>query len=225
MEAKFFNSLFGGDSASGLKLCMGLTEGDFWARPAGLQVLYRGQSDSNIDFERIIAASDLDNDTFEILAGQPLSRSIYVVRRINCCGIEEKTLSAATKVEFDGQGNLVERSCNKVFMVTAEQIEGSKVLLKWFYQPIHQIKKINGFKIYGDNGTGQINYQNQIGSINYLGRKFYQFVTNALSNDSYKFCIRTVAGDASDDGFAGQVTIQLGRQKPDNVSILQNGVI
>ncbi len=225
MEAKFFDSLYSGDSVRGLKLCMSLTEGDFWARPVGLQVLYQEQDGSDIDFDRIIAVSNSDEDTFEVLAGQPLSRSFYVVRRINCCGVEEKTLSAAVKVEFDGQGNLVERSCNKVFMVTAEQTGGSRILLKWFYQPIHQAKRISRFKICYDNGTGQIDYQNPIGSVNYIGRKFYQFVTNELTGDSYKFCIRAVAEDDSDDGSAGQIIIQLNKQRPDSVLILQSGVI
>jgi len=225
MEAKFFDSLYSGDSVSGLKLCMGLTEGDFWARPAGLQVLYQGQNDSDIDFDRIIAASDSGDDVFEVSAGQPLSRSLYVVRRINCSGVEERTLSAAVKVEFDGLGNLVERSCNKVFIVTAEQIEGNKILLKWFYQPIHQVKKISRFKIYCDNGMGVIDYQNPIGSLSYTGRKFYEFISDEFTGNLYKFCIRAVAADDTDDGFAGQIIIQLNRQRPNGVLILQNSVI
>ena len=225
MEAKFFDSLFGGDSANGAKLCMGLTEGDFWSWPAGVQLLYQGQDSNNIDFDRIIAVSEPDGDIFEIPACQPLSQSLYVVRRVNCCGIEEKTLSAAVEVEFDNQGNLIERSCNKVFIVTAEQINDNRVLLKWFYQPIHQTKKISRFKIYYDNGTGVIDYQNPLGSINYIGRKFYQFITNELSGSNYKFCIKAVAADNSDDGFTGQIIIQLNRQSPDGISILQSSVV
>jgi hypothetical protein len=225
MEANFFASLFSGDSANGLKLCMGLTEGDFWARPAGLQVLYKGQDNNDIDFDRIIAASDSGDDVFEMSAGQPLSRWLYIIRRVNCCGWEEKTLCAAVMVELDSLGNLVERSCNKVFIVDAEQITGNRILLKWFYQPIHQAKKISRFKIYYDNGTGVIDYQNPISSLNYAGRKFYEFISNELTDDSYRFCIRAVAADDSDNDFTGQIIIQLNRQRPDNISILQGSVI
>lgn len=223
MDTKFFDSLLGGDSTSGTKLCMGLTEGDFWPRPAGVQLLYMGQDD--VDFSRIAAVSDIDNDTFEISSGQPLSCSLYVVRRVNCCGVEEKTLSAAVRVEFDSLGNLVDRSCNKIFMVTAEQVEGSRILLKWFYQPVHQAKKINSFEIYYDNGTGIIDYQNPLGSLQYAGRKFYQFVSSELEGGSYKFCIRAIAADDSDDGFTGQIDIGLNRQSPEGISILQSSVI
>jgi hypothetical protein len=220
MEARFFDSLYGGDSANGSKLCMGLTEGDFWTRPAGLQILYEGQDINDIDFDRIVAALNPDNDIFEISSGQPLSRSFYAVRRANCCGIEEKTLSAAVEAEFDSQGNLIEHSCNKVFTVAAEQIDGEKILLKWFYQLIHQAKKINRFRIYCDNGTGIIDYQSPIGSLNYAGRKFYQFVCDELTGDSYRFCIRAAAADNSNDGFTGQIIIQFNRQKPDGISTL-----
>ncbi len=218
MDVKFFDSLFGGDSANGSKLCLGLTEGDFWTRPAGVQLLYQGQDD-DIDFDRISAVSEIDNDNFEISAGQPLSSSLYVVRRVNCCGVEEETFSAAVRAEFDELGDLIEYSCNKIFIAAAKQIEGNKVLLKWFYQPIHQSKKVNNFKIYYDNGMGVIDYQNPLGSINYKGRKFYQFVTGGLSNNSYKFCIRAVAEGNCDDGFTGQIKIELNQQSPDGISI------
>jgi hypothetical protein len=219
MEAKFFDSLFGGDSANGIKLCMGITEGDFWARPAGAQLLYKGQDD-DVDFGRIAATSNIDNNSFEVTSGQPLSRWLYVARRINCCGVEEKTLSASARAEFDSLGNLIEQSCNKVFIASAKQIDAGKVLLKWFYQPIHQSKKIDKFEIYYDNATGAIDYQNPIGSVNYAGRKFYQFITDELVGDNYKFCVRAVAADDSDDGFTGQIIIQFNRQSPDGVSIL-----
>ena len=225
MEAKFFDSLYGGDSAKGVKLCMGPTEGDFWTRTGGMQLLCMEQDSDDIDSSQIIATSDIDDDTFEILSGQPLSRWFCVVRRANCCGQEEKTLSAAVRVEFDNLGNLIERSCNKVFTIAAEQFEGSRISLKWFYQPIHQAKKTSRFKIYSDDGTGQINYQVPIGSVDYIGRKFYQFITSELTGSSYRFCIRAVATDNSDDSFAGQIIIQLSKQSPEGISILQSSVI
>jgi hypothetical protein len=224
MEAKFFDNLYGGDSANGIKLCMGLTDGDFWSRPGGVQLLYKGQDSNDIDFGRIEAASNINNN-FEVSSGQSLSQWLYVARRVNCGGVEEKTVSAAVMVEFDSLGNLIERSCNKVFMVTAEQVNGNKILLKWFYQPIYQKKKISRFVIYSDNGHGIIDYQSPISSVNYSGRKFYQFVTNELSDDSYKFCIRAACEDNSIDDFTGQIIIQLNRQNPGNISILQSSVI
>ena len=107
MEAKFLDSLYIGDSANGIKLCMGLTDGDFWGRPAGVQLLYKGQDSNNINFGRIEAASNINNKNFELSSGQPLSLWLYVVRRVNCCGMEEQTLSAAVMAVFDSLGNLI----------------------------------------------------------------------------------------------------------------------
>jgi len=65
-----------------------------------------------------------------------------------------------------------------------------------------------------------IDYQNPIGSVNYAGRKFYQFITDELTDNNYKFCIRAIAADDSNDGFTGQIIIQFNRQSPDGVSTL-----
>jgi hypothetical protein len=86
---------------------VGLTDGDFWARPAGVQLLHKGQDSNNINFGRIEAASNINNKNFELSSGQPLSLWLYVVRRVNCCGMEEQTLSAAVMVAFDSLGNLI----------------------------------------------------------------------------------------------------------------------
>jgi hypothetical protein len=219
MEAKFFDSLYGGDSAKGIKLCMGITDGDFWTRTNGTANLYKGQSIDDVDFENPEKVADA-NDKFEIAGGQALSRNIYVVRRTNRCGNEEKTLNAAICVEFDALGNLVENGCNKIIDVNAEQIEGGKIKLKWFYHVIHQAKKISRFNIYSDNGSGIIDYQSPIGSVDYSGRKFYQFVTDALTATQYRFCIRAVADDGSENEFNGQVKIWINKQSPDGIGMI-----
>ncbi|HAL45740.1 MAG: hypothetical protein A2Y12_10800 [Planctomycetes bacterium GWF2_42_9] len=123
-------------------------------------------------------------------------------------------------MEFDDLGNLVENGCNKIIDVKAEQIEGRKIKLKWFYHVIHQAKKISRFKVYGDNGSGIINYQVPIGSVDYSGRKFYQFVTDALTAAQYRFCIRAVADDGSENEFNGQVKIWLNKQTPDEIGMI-----
>jgi hypothetical protein len=225
MEAKFFDSLYSGDSANGVKLCMGLTGGDFWSRPAGVQLLYAGQDSNNVDFGKITAALDMDEDCFEVLPQPPFVQWFYVVRRVNCCGAEEKTLSASVINGIDNFNNLIKQSCNNVFITAVEQIEGDKVLLKWFYQPLHQAKEISGFGIFYDDGTGVIDYQTPIGSLKYAGRRFYRFISDSLPKANYIFCIRAVAADSSDDGFLGQIIIQLNKQNPDGPGLLEYKVI
>ncbi len=219
METKFFDSLHNGDSANGVALCMGITDGDFWAMVGGAQVLYKGQSIDDVDFERIEDAANV-NEKFSIAGGGASSRTYYIVRRVNCCGYEEKTVNAVIRVEFDSLGNLVENGCNKIIDVSAQQIDNGKIKLRWFYQVINQSKKIKSFSIFTDNGTGTIDYQTPIASVEYAGRKFYQFVTDVLTGDYYRFCIRAVAQDDSENQFNGEVKIWLNKQSPDGIGVI-----
>jgi hypothetical protein len=225
MEAKFFNSLFCGDSANGVKLCMGLTDGDFWSRPAGVQILYAGADKNNIDFMLIVSAVDVSQGVFEISAGEPMSKLLYVARCANCAGVEEKTFSAAAEVEFDALGNFVEQSCNRIFLITAEQTQGNRVCLKWFYQPVNQAKQPSRFEIFFDDGAGVIDEQNPIGSLKYSGRKFYQFTSITLSKNNYIFCIKAVAADGSLSDSSGKIIIQLNKRTPDGIGVIEYKVV
>lgn len=218
MEAKYFDSLYGGDSCKGIKLCMGIAEGDFWTRSAGVQLLYKGENIDDADFKHFEGVANI-GENFEVLARQANTRFIYIVRRTNCCGFEEKTINAAIIIEFDNQGNLIEQGCNKIINVSACQVEGDKISLRWFYQAINQAKKIDGFAVFSDNGSGIIDFQNPIGMVEYSGRKFYQFVTNPLSENRYRFCIRAVAKDNSQNDFRDEIKNEINRQRPDRVEL------
>ncbi|MCE5340539.1 MAG: hypothetical protein LLF92_05350 [Planctomycetaceae bacterium] len=215
METKFFDSLHNGDSANGVKLCMGITDGDFWSRSAGGQVLYKGQAIGEVDFETIEDATNVD-EKFQITGGGASSRTYYIVRRVNCCGDEEKTINAVIRVEFDSLGNLIEQGCNKIINVSAEQVDGDKIKLRWFYHVINQAQKIEKFNIYSDNGIGTIDYQTPIGSVEYTGRKFYQFITTALAESHYRFCIRVV----TNNNLNGEVRVWLNRQSPEGIGVI-----
>jgi hypothetical protein len=215
METKFFDSLHSGDSANGVKLCMGITDGDFWSRSAGAQVLYKGQAISEVDFETIEDAANV-NEKFQITGGGASSTTYYIVRRVNCCGYEEKTINAVIRTEFDSLGNLIEQGGNKIIDLAAQQIAGGKIKFSWFYHVINQTKKIDTFNIYGDNGTGTIDFQTPIGIVGYTGRKFYQFVTDLLTGSHYIFCIRAV----TNNNFNGEVKIWLNRQSPEGIGVI-----
>ena len=81
MDAKFFDSLYEGDSANGVKLCLGLTGGDFWAQVAGCQNLYRGPNAETIDFDTLLMVAGIDDKslTVPIFTGHEADRSyVYV---------------------------------------------------------------------------------------------------------------------------------------------------
>ena len=228
MDTKFFDSLFQGDSANGFKLCMGITGGDFWARTSGAQNLYRGHKSSDIDFETIIAITAVDNDNITVpsfIEHNSSTYYVYVIRHTNRCGDEEQTLSAAIRTAFDANGDLAQTGTNKVFRINTEQSDADKVRLIWFYWSINQNKQVAKFKIYSDNGSGIIDYENPIAQIDYAGRKFYDYLTGTLTNNNHRFCIRALASDDTEDDCLNEIIISLNKQKPDSVDILQISIL
>jgi len=224
MDAKFFDSLFEGDSANGVKLCLGLTGGDFWARVSGCQNLYRGPNADDVDFDTLLVVADIDEESLSVpsFAGhQALSSYVYVLRRANICGNEEHTFGAAVKVCFDGQGNLIETGCNDIFALAAKQIQGPKVRLVWYYYPVSQADKCVSFNIYWDSGTGQIDYETALGSVDYAGPRYYGFETGVLSENKYQFCVRGIMKDGQENEHLGKVQIQIRDALPAAVEVLK----
>jgi len=228
MDAKFFDGLFEGDSANGIRLGMGLTGGDFWPRCSGCENLYRGGSVETVDFRKLLAVS-------EVAAGQISPPNwvqhqadetyLYVVRRVNGCGDEEQTFGGAVKVSFDSQGDLSQPKCNSVFNATVRQFEGDRIECVWFYEPIEQQAIPAQFKVYWDNGCGEIDYENEIGQVEYVGRRFYSWRSGALSEDRYLLCIRAVTSKGVQDGYMGQITIDMNTAAPVGAEIIETVVV
>lgn len=215
MDSKFFDGLFEGDSANGVKLCMGLTGGDFWARGLGCQNLYRGNSIETVDFDTIVAVSEADAmsiaiaNTVEHEAGAVY---LYVLRRANGCGVEERSLSAAIKAAFDDQGELIGESCNDVFDVWAEQVEGLRVRLCWYYCPVGQGSACDHFDIYWDDGSGVIDYGDAVAETDHVGSGFYSYESGVLGGGRYRFCVRAVSAGEAENSLAGEVAVEMRSQ-------------
>ena len=226
MDGKFFNSLFEGDSANGVKLGMGLTGGDFWPRPAGCQNLYRGESINTVDFDNLIAVVDADEGSVVSNASHQAGENyLYVLRRANCCGDEDKSLTAAVKTTFDGEGDLEGPFCNRAFGLKICQLEGLKAKLLWFYCSINQTQVPDCFNVYGDGGSGQIDYENAIASVDYSGPRCYEFQTGVLSEGRHMYCVRAVSESGSEEDFSGVVKIQISASLPQGAGTLGTALI
>ncbi|HIJ71600.1 MAG TPA: hypothetical protein HPP87_09600 [Planctomycetes bacterium] len=228
MDTKFFDSLFEGDSANGVKLCLGLTGGDFWTRISGCQNLYRGPNSETIDFDTILATRQVVKDSITVpafAAHQSLSSYVYVLRRANICGQEELTFRAVVKVSFDEQGNLIEPGCNEVFALTARQVAGPRVRLLWYYCSMGQGAEPVSFNVYWDGGTGEVDYEVASGRLDYTGPRYYSFETDVLTSDSYEFCVRAVSKDGRESNDLGSVRIQIRYSVPESVGLLHANVV
>ncbi len=210
------DSINGGDSDKGVKLCLGLTEGDFWSRVRGANIVYKAQSLADMNFDDFEQVRNI-TEKIELAGGQPSDRWLAVVRAVSGYGQEEQTINNAVNVEFDSQGNILQQ-CNRLMNIAAVQTDG-KVQLRWFYRAVNQTKKPARFLIYSDNGTGVIDFDNPTGSVEYTGRKFYSFTTEQLPGDEYIFCIKTAGADGSIDDIHGQIKICLNKQNPNGLRL------
>jgi hypothetical protein len=224
MEARFLKeALFCGVTGNAFKVGTALSLGWFWSRIAGCSLLYRGNSMGKIDFDNILTVDALD--TKQIQPPQYLTHAnnttcFYVVRRANNCGDLEHTLAAAVKVSIDTDGELAQPRPNSIFETRNEQRAGSKVKLLWYYCPLDQNSEPACFKIYYDNGTGQIDYENSITTISYAGRKFYSYQSGSLEGDRYLFAIRVKDTNGVEDSSLAKLVIQITTVAPDPIDIL-----
>lgn len=222
MDTKFFDSIFEGDSANGVKLGMGLTNGDFWPRPDGCQNLYGGSSVNTIDFDKILVVVDIEEDLIKVSGfdPEPCKTYLYILRRANCCGEEEQSMAAAVKVEFDESGNLVESCCNNILSVSAEQVEGTLAQLIWHYCPIDQQAECGRFNVYWDGGSGEIDFETAICVIDYSGPGLYYHKTDQLTESKYVFCVKAISETAVMNGLSGKVEVQIKDLVPNSIDVL-----
>jgi hypothetical protein len=223
MDVKFFDSLYEGDSPKGVKLGMGLTGGDFWPRVAGCSVLYRGLSMALIGFTNILAVADAEAS--EISPSIYVSHNsgtiyFYVIRRVNHCGYEEQTLAAAVKVSIDASGEMSLPQPNNIFEAKSVQVNGSEVKIVWYYCPIEQQSPPASFNVYYDAGTGQIDYENPIATISYVGRMFYSYKSDMLETGKYLFAIRAEDAVGTENSSLALIRVELHTQSPAEINIL-----
>jgi hypothetical protein len=215
--------LFNCVSANAIKLGTALTSGWFWVRVCGCSALYRGAGMEQMDFTNILAVAA--KDACEIrppsyLPHDSNSTYFYVIRRFNNCGYQERTLGAAVKVSIETSGELARLQPNNIFDSKAEQVNGNKIQLVWFYCPLEQKSKPVCFKIYWDSWTGQVDYENPTAIISYQGRKYYSYETGALEAGRYLFAIRAEDVHGVENNSLSQSRINLCTGSPDSINIL-----
>lgn len=214
METKWLKeALFTGMTSNAFKLGTVLSAGWFWMRIGGCSVLYRGPSMYQIEFGDILAVTDIDSEQIAVpgwLSHESDTTYYYVVRRANLCGVKEQSLKAATKVIFDEDGELFEPGPNIVFDIRVRRIESDKVELVWFYCPLEQREEPSCFKVYSDSGSGQIDYDTAAAEVDYVGRRFYSYVTEQLDAGVYLFAVRAEDEHGKQVSSSAVISIQLG---------------
>ncbi len=211
MDGKFYSGISEGDSPNGVKLGMGLTGGDFWPRAGGCQNLYRGEGDGAVDFSRIVVSVDVGEDLASVPAvfgHDAMGVYVYMLRRVNCCGNEERSERAVVRVGFDGAGELIGSACNVVFGLYADQTTDARIRLGWFYTPLNQLAACNEFRVYANGGDGAIDLESAVAVIEYASAGFYSCEIDASAGMSWRFCVSMVS-DVDVERFCGEVSRQI----------------
>ena len=91
----------------------------------------------------------------------------------------------------------------------------------WYHCPIGQQATCERFNIYWDDGTGQIDYEDKLGSVGYTGPRYYSFETDVGSVGWFQFCVRTVSESGEENEHLGTVKIQIRGVAPQGVEMLQ----
>ena len=225
MHSCYHHSLIEGDFENGRLLCLSLTEGDFWTRRQGCFCIYRGKDGVHaIGYKRILGVS-----TKAGLCTLPASLShktstdyFYSVRRFSSTGKNEMGTMAVVKLSLDAAGMQKANRANPIRNLCAEQVEEGRIRLTWWYWPLGQSSPPDYFVVYGDSGTGIIDYEKALSEIAYNGSIFYRVLTESGADGKrYRFSVRTMTQGGVDDGNHAYIEVIVKLTTPDSLSQVQ----
>ena len=214
MDRKFQDSLLDGDSAKGVKLGLGLTSGDFWARCGGCKNVYRGlDSLVNVDVKTILKVSSIDEKEIVMpvwMRHEAKKEYYYLVRNVNGMGEEEQSLGCNVRCVANEDGNIGagDRRCNAVYELAARQIDAATVEVSWFYSEISQGAAPLRFEIYHGSSDDTVNYNTIAAEVCYSGRRYYRCRIGGLAGISHVFDIMSVDAAGNKHG-RSMVRIQM----------------
>ncbi len=181
-------ALFAGQTANGFKLGTATGLGWFWSKVSGCRIVYRGGSMETVDFDDVLAVTEADANEITMpgwLSHEAGQTYFYAVRCANCCGRIERTLAAAVKVSSGDGGEIRTGVPNSVFGLAAVIQRNGRVEIVWTYSPLEQESYPAEMQVYGDEGDGEINYQEPIAIVPYKGRKVYRYENEQSGNGRY----------------------------------------
>ena len=225
MDAKFFNSLSEGDFGNGFALGQGLLEGDFWPRRQGCYNVYRGRDHiDNIDAEHIVATTSQKGVLAvpDYLDHDAAANYYYAVRCASGTGKEEQGTTATALLSLDESGDQRLGRPNCVTGLCAQAAAEGKTRLSWWYWPLRQQVEPDHFAVFGNGGSGDIDFAVELGQIAYTGEYFYSYLTSSGEDGQIcRFAVRAVSAAGSDDGNCASIAIGVDRGGPDGIEGLE----
>ncbi len=170
--------LFEGDCNNGLRLCMGLTGGDFWSRVNGCDNLYRRDLSNPERNGDIVGCSQQgcgQISAASFVRHRPGGYYVYILRSCSRCGDELFTDAPSAAVQADSSGNIETFDSNAIANVSARQVGEGVVRLVWYYSGAGIKDEPVSFSVYAWAKGQAYSFDEPIGEAGYKGVRVYGF--------------------------------------------------
>jgi len=200
METKFNDVLYQGMTGQAFKLGTVLFRGEFWSRINGCKCVYTGQSLEDVDFEKAFAVFETDQEfiSLDMISFEQIFPLVYVLRNVNCCGEEERSLDCSLGLHFDDDKNIKPSKPNGLLDMELTRISSDSIYLSWYFSPVDQKDEVLCFLVYWNEGTGEIDCFEPTEVIDYKGTGNYGVGFNCSAGKNYKICVKAVGNNSQE---------------------------
>jgi len=126
----------------------------------------------------------------------------FGIRPVDADGRQSPITQSEVRLELDAEGEAVPDRPAAPLALHAEPLPDAQVRLRWRYRLGHTGTGPEVFRIFGDGGTGTINYETPLGEVPYrAGRTWHAWTSAALAPDvEHHLAVRAIAaGDVWDE--------------------------
>lgn len=216
-----YDPIHRGYTVAGMANGVTATNGWSFPRMSGGYNLYRGQGvGAPIDPANPVGAAGASAASISNFSWRPHRTEDtygYVVAAIGGGGVESAPSHPTRIAEFDVTGGLIGLRPNSPTGLTVTPLAAGRFELGWIYISEGQEAAPSLFRVYTDNASGPVDYQNAIGSVSYVrGKIHYTFTTAPYDQDArYTFAVRAESSEGVQDGNLVQRIGWTDRQAPE----------
>jgi len=147
----------------------------------------------------------------------------FGVRPVDARGIASPTAQGEVRIELDWQGGRVPDRPAGVLALSVRPLPGGIVRLDWRWRPGQGGVVPRAFRIFGDGGSGAIDYQTPLGEVAYRdAQPQYAWESGELAGGlEHQLAVRAVAADEVWDEQPAVVRVTPDAEPPSRVDALQ----
>ena len=206
-----YDALYLGMTRPGLANGMHATLGQMFPRAGGGYNLYRGaNSPDQIDWDDPVGAAGRDAENVRNFADRPHDTNKvyhYAVRAISPGGVEQDRDGDPAGLRFDVSGQALLPPVHPPDELQCDPVAGGKFRLRWHYHATRRDQAPSGFRIYGDGGTGTVDYDAVVTTVPFeFWRRHYEYVTASFAQGTdVLWAVRTVNSAGQEERNTGAV--------------------